>query len=234
MDAEILVIGGTSGIGRATVRHLVERGRSIGVLARNEPEESLGESVEFMKCDVLSEEGEALTAPDTLSGVVYCPGSITLKPFEHTSEEQFHRDWEINVKGAIRVLRQAAPSLKAFDGVSNVLLFSTVAAQVGMKYHASIASAKGALEGLVRSLAAEWAPSVTVNALAPTLTETPLASDLLDSETRREQALERHPTKEINDSEDVGRLAASILAGELNVTGQIFPVDGGLSAVAPE
>jgi NAD(P)-dependent dehydrogenase (short-subunit alcohol dehydrogenase family) len=169
--------------------------------------------------------------PETLEGLVYCPGSIRLQPFSRLRDEDFRVDFEVNLLGAVRVLRAVLPSLKAADRAS-VVLFSTVAVGTGMPMHASIAAAKGAVEGLTRSLAAELAPGIRVNAIAPSLTDTPLAAGLLRSERQRAAAAERHPLGRIGQPSDLAATARFLLSEEAGwVTGQVLNVDGGMGAL---
>jgi NAD(P)-dependent dehydrogenase (short-subunit alcohol dehydrogenase family) len=166
--------------------------------------------------------------PDALEGLVYCPGSIRLQPFHRLRDEDFSADFELNLLGAVRVLRAALPCLKAVERGS-VVLFSTVAVATGMPMHASIAAAKGAVEGLTRSLAAELAPAIRVNAIAPSLTDTPLAAGLLRTERQRAAAAERHPLGRIGQPSDLAAAARFLLSDEAGwVTGQVLHVDGGM------
>ncbi|MEM9025142.1 MAG: SDR family oxidoreductase, partial [Bacteroidota bacterium] len=179
--------------------------------------------------DVLNDPLPDLDVP--LSGLVYCPGSINLKPFRGLSEEAFLEDWKINVLGAVRCLHHYEAALKA-SGHASVVLFSTVAVQTGMPFHASVAAAKGAVEGLTRSLAAEWAPTIRVNAIAPSVTDTPLAARLLRNERQMEAARERHPLKRYGAPEDIAGATAFLLSQEARwITGQVMAVDGGLGAI---
>jgi NAD(P)-dependent dehydrogenase (short-subunit alcohol dehydrogenase family) len=166
-----------------------------------------------------------------LDGLVYFPGTITLKPFHQVSDEDFLDDFRVNCLGAAAVIRQALPALKAAPSAS-IVLFSTVAVAQGMPFHASIASAKGAVEGLALSLAAELAPKIRVNVIAPSLTDTSLAGTLLNSEAKREAAAKRHPLQRVGDAADVAELAAFLLSdASAFITGQIFRPDGGLSSI---
>lgn len=165
-----------------------------------------------------------------LHGLLYAPGTINLKPFGQLKESDFRSDWEINVLGLITALKKYQQNLLA-EGAS-VVAFSTVAVQTGMPFHTSVAAAKGALEGLVRSLAAEWAPKIRVNAIAPSLTDTPLAVRLLRNEKQAEAAAERHPLKRTGKAADIAAAAAFLLSDESSwITGQVLAVDGGLSAL---
>jgi NAD(P)-dependent dehydrogenase (short-subunit alcohol dehydrogenase family) len=170
--------------------------------------------------------------PESLQGLVYCPGTIRLRPFHRLSDNDFLEDFTINVLGAVKAIRASLPLLKKSSSGASIVLFSTVAVQTGMPFHASIASAKGAIEGLTRSLAAELAPSIRVNAIAPSLTETPLAQSLLSNDQKRQMAADRHPLKRFGQPEDIANLTVFLLdPGTSWITGEIFHVDGGMSAV---
>ncbi len=168
--------------------------------------------------------------PETLDGSVYCPGSIRLKPFARLSDGDFRDDIEINPMGAVRAI-QGSLSRLLRAGQASVVLFSTVAAGTGMPFHASVASAKGAVEGLARALAAELAPRVRVNAVAPTVTDTPLAERLLSSEEKRKAAAERHPLKVVATAVEVARSVVWLLDDAPLITGQVIACDGGLSSL---
>ncbi|MDA8975358.1 SDR family oxidoreductase, partial [Akkermansiaceae bacterium] len=172
-----------------------------------------------------------LSLPDQIDGIVYCPGTINLKPYNRLTEEDFLSDLQVNLLGANRVIQQALPALKK-SPTASIVLFSTIAVQMGMPFHASIAAAKGAVEGLARSLAAELAPKIRVNVIAPSLTDTRLASQLLADDKRREAAAERHPLKQIGKPEQIAEQVAYLLSDAANfTTGQILRPDGGLSSV---
>ena len=169
---------------------------------------------------------------DPIQGIVYLPGSIALKPFKSLKTEHFISDFQINVIGAVNVLKAYESNLKAYDGVSSVVLFSTVAVQKGMAFHASIASAKGAIEGLTRSLAAEWSPQVRVNCIAPSIVDTPLASRLLRTDKQREASAARHPLQRIGTAYEMAHTIDFLLSDKSSwMTGQVISVDGGMSAI---
>ena len=229
-DKNILVVGGSSGIGLALTKRLAAAGANVMVASRTKPE---GVDVTHIPMDVLNGVGDALQdLPDVLHGLAYCPGTITLKPFNRLKEEDLLHDYQVNVVGAFRVLQAAYKALKKADGAS-VVLFSTVAVNVGMGFHASIAAAKGSLAALGRALAAEWAPShVRVNMVAPSLVDTPLAKDLLASDDRRESSNKRHPLGRVGTPEDIAAMAEFLLSDDATwVTGQVLGVDGGMSTL---
>lgn len=224
----IVIVGASSGIGEALFHRLKPDGAHLTTLGRRE----VADADRHLDFDVESED-VVPELPEVIHGLVYCPGTIFLKPFHRLREEDFLRDWKINFQGAVKVLQAALPSLKKADGGS-VVLFSTVAVGTGLGFHASIASAKGAVEGLVRSLACEWAPQVRVNAIAPALTETPLAGGLLGSVEKREAAAARHPLKRVGTAEEVAALTEMLLRDEsASISGQILRPDGGLSSIRP-
>jgi NAD(P)-dependent dehydrogenase (short-subunit alcohol dehydrogenase family) len=228
MSKTYAIIGGNSGLGLATVRRLLSAGHRVTAAARQAgPLAELGVPVQAFDATAPT----PLVWPERLDGLVYCPGTIALKPFHRLTEEDFLRDYRVNVLGAIAALQSALPALKA-SGQASVVLFSTVAVAQGMPMHASIAAAKGAVEGLTRSLAAEWAPHIRVNAIAPSLTDTPLAGPLLNSDLKKEAAAKRHPLQRIGAPEDVAALVEHLLGEHARfMTGQVLHVDGGLSAV---
>lgn len=225
-----LLIGGTSGIGAALIRQLTERGNAIIQLSRHPEQAADVPGVRSLAWDASTDPFPGDVLPERLEGLVYCPGSIRLKPFVRIRPEELREDLELNLIGAVRAIQATLPSLKRSEQAS-VVLFSTVAVQTGMPFHASVAAAKGAVEGLTRSLAAELAPTVRVNAIAPTLTDTRMASRLLGSPEKRQAAAERHPLKRFNDPDEIARTARWLLDDAPSVTGQVIAVDGGLGAV---
>ena len=227
----ILVIGATSGVGKALTEKLTLAGANVFAMSRNETGTHPG-VVDHASLDIVDEEFPTEILPDDLHGLVYCPGSIVLKPFRSLTEEQFRADYEINVLGAVKAIKAALRPLKKSEGAASVVLFSSVAVQQGMPFHASIAAAKGALEGLTRSLAAELTPSIRVNCIAPSLTNTPLAEKILSSPERIEASNQRHPMKRIGTASDIANAAYFLLGDESSwMTGQILGLDGGLSSL---
>ena len=226
MKKNILIIGGSSGIGRALVGLLAPT-HNIYVASRsNESLHNTG--VTHLSFDVLNDALDVTALPEQLDGFVYCPGSINLRPFRGLKPETFQQDFEINVVGAVKSLQAVLPLLQKSPAAS-LVFFSTVAVQTGMPFHASVASAKGAIEGLTRSLAAEYAPKFRVNCIAPSLTQTPLADKFLNNEAKLEKAQARHPLQQVGSAENVAQMAAFLLGEEsLWMTGQILHVDGGI------
>ena len=220
---KILVIGGSKGIGKAIVASLIEKKNVIN-LSRTPP--SLAhENLTHYNCDILTDELPQLDAVDAL---IYCPGSINLKPISRLKLEDFRADFEINVVGAVKAIQHYLPLLKR-GTTPSILLFSTVASKLGMPFHASVAAAKSGVEGLVKSLGAELAPTIRVNAIAPTVTDTDLASKLLRNERMIDSITERHPLKKFLNPTEVADMAAFLTSDSASsISGQIFQMDCGI------
>ncbi len=227
----ILVIGAGNGIGLELVKSL-KNTTNVFAVSRSFSEELNNTGVPVIWEDALTTTLNDDFLPEVLHGVVYCPGSISLKPFNRFTLDDFENDFRQNVLGAVRILQQVLPKLKKANG-AGVVLFSTVASKLGMPFHASIATSKAAVEGLTKSLAAEWAASkIRVNALALSLTDTQLASGLLNTPEKREAAAKRHPLQEIGNPEKIASLVSFLLSENGDwITGQILGVDGGLGSV---
>ena len=222
--------GGTSGIGSATVNRLLENGDTVFCACRNPDELPPEPGVRGIPFDATRPSSIA-GLPDRLDGFIYFPGTINLKPFRRLTDEDFLADYQINVLGAVNLLRQVLPLLLRADHAS-AILFSSVAAQSGLPFHSSIAAAKAAVEGMARSLAAELAPRVRVNAIAPSLTKTPLAAPLINTENKLENSNRRHPLNRIGDPAEIAHLVHFLLSeGSALMTGQVLRPDGGLSTL---
>jgi NAD(P)-dependent dehydrogenase (short-subunit alcohol dehydrogenase family) len=221
----ILIIGASSGIGAEVADRLTQAGANTITASRNANANVLWDAT-----DPAADLNPIL--PEELHGLVYCPGSINLKPFARISDEDFLNDFQLNVMGAIRAIRQAIPALKR-SGNASVVLYSTVAAKAGMNFHASVATSKRALEGLALSLAAEFAGSnIRFNVIAPSLTDTPLAAQLLSSPEKQEASAKRHPLGRIGRTDDMAGATLFLLSDDSTwMTGQILAVDGGLSTI---
>ena len=226
MKKTIVLIGGSKGIGRAIVNSLISDHNIINI-SRTAPDVN-SPNLEHHSCDILSDELPDIEQAD---GLVYCPGSINLKPVGRLSIEDFKSDYEINVLGAVKAIQKYFPALKKGSNPS-ILMFSTVATKLGMPFHASIAAAKSAVEGLTKSLGAEFAPTIRVNAIAPTVTNTDLASKLLRNERAEEAMKDRHPMKTYLQPEDVAGMAEYLLSDKArSVTGQVFELDCGIVSI---
>ncbi len=218
-----VIIGGSKGIGNAIVKTLLNDFKVINI-SRSSPEHN-HENLSHFSCNILEDDLPDIELVDVL---IYCPGSINLKPISKLTTDDFKDDFEINVLGAIKAIQKYLPSLRA-SKQPNILLFSTVAVKLGMPFHASIAAAKGAIEGVVKSLAAELAPTIRVNAIAPTVTETDLAAKLLRNDKMKENITERHPLKKYLNPEEVAGMAAFLISEKAaSISGQIFEMDCGI------
>jgi NAD(P)-dependent dehydrogenase (short-subunit alcohol dehydrogenase family) len=220
---KILIIGGSRGIGNAIMNSLIDKNEVINI-SRSIPSIT-HDNLTHYNCDILVDELPNIEAIDS---VIYCPGSINLKPISRLKLDDFRNDFEINVIGAVKAVQKYLPILKKGSNPS-IVLFSTVAAKLGMPFHASVAAAKSAVEGLTKSLGAELAPTIRVNAIAPTVTDTDLASKLLRNERMIENITERHPLKKYLQPKEVADLAEFLISDKaLSISGQIFELDCGI------
>lgn len=225
-NKNILIIGGSSGIGLA-LAELLSPSNKIYIASRTS-ENIAGLDVIHIPFDATTETLDNSLLPDKLDGFVYCPGSINLRPFKGLSTEAFEKDFQINVTGAINSLKNVLGQLSA-SGNASVVFFSTVAVQTGMPFHSSVAASKGAIEGLTRSLAAEFAPKIRVNAIAPSIVNTPLASKFLNNDTKIEKANDRHPLGRIGNAREIAQATSFLLGKESSwMTGRVLQLDGGI------
>jgi len=229
MKKNILLVGGSTGIG-FQISELLNEDHNIIVASRNIGDLD-SDQITHLEFDVLKDDISELDLPDTIDGLVYCPGSIDLKPFKMIKPENFEEEMNLNFFGLVRSVRGVLDKLKNSDQAS-LVFFSTVAVKVGMPFHTNVAAAKGAIEGFAKSLAAEYAPSFRVNVIAPSLTDTPLAEKLLSNDDKRKKMDQRHPLKRVGEPKDIANLAAFLLSENSSwITGQILGVDGGLSTI---
>ena len=223
-----IVVGGTSGIGLETTK-VLSHNNCVVVISREKKNIDGLTNVDFYPANITKTIDELPNIEGKINGIVYCPGTINLKPMKSLRIEDFQNDFEVNLLGAVKVINKYFNNLKLAEKAS-IVLFSTVAVQTGMPYHASVASAKGAVEGLTRSLAAEFAPAIRVNCIAPSITNTPLAEKLLNNETKLKASEDRHPLKRIGNALEIAELTAFLLSDNAGfITGQIIKVDGGIS-----
>ena len=224
----ILLIGGSTGIGYELSQKLKED-NNIFISTRDQ-EKFNHPNIKTNELD-LDKEFETDWLPEHLDGFVYLPGTINLRPFKGLKPSVFLEDFNINVMGCIKILQKLLPKIQAAENPS-IVMFSTVAVKIGMPFHSSVSSSKGAIEGLTRSLAAEFAPKIRVNAIAPSILDTPLAEKFLNSETKLENSRNRHPMKEIGSPKDISEVVKFLLEDDSKwMTGQIIPFDGGMSSV---
>ncbi|WP_221394480.1 SDR family NAD(P)-dependent oxidoreductase [Dyadobacter sp. NIV53] len=223
-----VIIGASSGIGKQLASQLSKTEATVfGTFYKTENTDSV--SLHYL--NVLDENADLSFLPDTIDGLAYCPGSINLKPFARIKPEEFLQDYQLQVLGAIKIIQALLPKLKKPEHAS-IVLFSTVAVQTGFNYHTIVAASKGAIEGLTRALAAELAPNIRVNCIAPSITDTPLAATLLSTDEKKTANAQRHPLKKIGSVGDIANMAEFLLTDKSAwITGQIFQVDGGMSGL---
>ena len=230
MRKNILIVGGSSGIGLSLVKQLHEK---HNLIVANRTDKGLnGLSVTYVPFDVETDELDISNLPETLNGLVYCPGTINLRPFKALKPEIFSKDFSLNVLGAVKSVQSVLGRLQNSEFPASVVFYSTVAVKTGMPFHSSIASAKGALEGLSRSLAAEFAPKIRFNVIAPSLIDTPLAEKFLNNDTKKSNAAARHPLQRIGSSEEIAQMTAFLLNDHSSwMTAQTLTIDGGIGAI---
>jgi 3-oxoacyl-[acyl-carrier protein] reductase len=220
---KIIIIGGSKGIGKAITESLLSKHQIVNI-SRTSPEIQHS-NLTHLYCDVLSDELPQIEEAD---GLIYCPGSINLKPFNRLSVDDFRTDFEINVIGAVKCIQAYTKALAKSESAS-VVLFSTVATKLGMPFHASVATAKSAVEGLTKSVAADLAPKIRVNAIAPTITNTELAAKFLRNERMIEITIQRHPLKKYLEPSEVAAMAEYLISDvSKSISGQIFNLDCGI------
>jgi len=225
-----LVVGASSGIGKAVATQHAHEGHQVYATFNNNSIEAIP-NITAYPLNVLDENLDFSFLPDTIHGVVYCPGTINLKPFARITPNDFTQDFNLQVGGAIKVIQAALPALKN-SGKGSIVLFSTVAVQLGLNFHTQVATSKGAIEGLAKALSAELAPTIRVNCIAPSLTDTPLAASLLNTEQKVEANALRHPLKRVGTVNDISEMTCFLLSEKASwITGQILHVDGGMSAI---
>ena len=220
---KVLIIGGTKGIGKAIVSEVIEK-HEVVCLSRN-PSDFTHNNYKHIEFDVLNDELPEIESMDTL---IYCPGTINLKPISTLTLDDFRFDFELNVIGAVKAIKKYLNLLKKSENPS-ILMFSTVATKLGMPYHSSVSVSKSGIDGLVKTLGAELAPKIRINAIAPTITNTDLASKILRNEKVIENMIERHPLKKILSPDEIAKMASYLISkNSSSISGQIFNMDAGI------
>ncbi len=226
-----LIVGASSGIGQKLASQLADTGNKVYATYCKNKVEPTNDLIEYHYLNVMDEIISLNFLPEIIDGVIYCPGSINLRSFERIRPVDFMNDFNLQVTGAVKIIQAVIPKLKK-SGNASITLFSTVAVQSGLPFHSQVATSKGAIEGLTRALAAELAPGIRVNCIAPSLTDTPLASSLLNTEQKRETNAARHPLKRFGTPEDIANMSQFLISEKASwITGQVFHVDGGMSSL---
>lgn len=229
--ANYLIIGASSGIGKKLSEQLTQSGHQVFGTYHSNELQSNNSNLHYFPLNILDENISLDFLPETLSGLVYCPGSINLRPFERIKPADFINDFNLQVVGAIKSIQAVASKLKT-SGNAAIVLFSTVAVQTGLTFHSQVSASKGAIEGLTKALAAEYAPKIRVNCIAPSLTDTPLAANFLNSDQKKQANAERNPMKRVGTADDIANMAEFLLSPNASwITGQIMRVDGGFSTL---
>jgi len=224
-----VIVGGSKGIGKETAELLAAEGHQVTVFSRT-PYEGPAHTIEWEEFDVLEDSWED-QMPEDIDGLVYSVGSINLKPFRGLKPEVFEADFQLQVMGAVKALQAAYKNFNT-NSIPSVVLYSTVAVQRGMPFHATVSASKGAIEGLTRAIASEWAPKARINCIAPSLTDTPLAGKLLSTPEKKEAMGNNNPMKRVGEANDIAEMTAFLLSDKSSwMTGQIIHIDGGQSVL---
>jgi NAD(P)-dependent dehydrogenase (short-subunit alcohol dehydrogenase family) len=234
MNGNYVIAGGTKGIGFEIVQRLRNSADSVQVYSRQPGSLNIDETVKHHVVDFTDDDITLNELPDTINGVVYCPGSINLRSFRSLKVQDFRDDLEVNLLGAVKFLQTCMKGLKkgAAEQPSSVVMFSTIAVSQGLSMHASVSAAKAAVEGLTRTLANEWAPHIRVNCIAPALTQTPLAARFFENEETVKAMAAKYPLGRTGLPSDLASAATFLLSPESSwITGQVIGIDGGMSTV---
>jgi len=226
-----IIIGASSGIGQQLALQLINAGHGVYATYFKNKLSSENKNLQYHYLNVMDDKIKFDFLPESISGLIYCPGSINLRPFKRIKPADFTADYQLQVVGAVKTIQAILPRLEKSEN-SSIVLFSTVAVQTGLSFHSQVSASKGAVEGLTKALAAEFAPTIRVNCIAPSLTDTPLAASLLNNDQKREANAQRHPLKRIGTVEDIANMAEFLLSEKARwITGQILHVDGGFSSL---
>lgn len=229
--ANYLIIGASSGIGKQLATQLATTDNRVYGTYNSTEENKSNDSLSYHQLNVLEEKLNLDFLPVTIDGIVYCPGSINLKPFGRITPHDFVDDYKLQVVGAIKVIQSLYAKLRKSDNAS-IVLFSTIAVQNGFPYHSQVSASKGAIEGLTKALAAEFSPKIRVNCIAPSLTDTPLAANLMSTDDKKEANAAKNPMKRNGEVTDIANMAEFLLSDKANwITGQVMHVDGGYSTI---
>ena len=229
--ANMLIIGASSGTGFSLAKQLMAEGHHVYGTFHKTTSAFTDGVIKMQPLNVLDENLDLSFVPDLLDGLVYCPGAVLLKPFARIKPEEFISDYQLQLVGAVKIIQACLPKLKN-SAHASIVLFSTVAVQTGFNFHSMVASSKGAVEGLTKALAAELAPKIRVNCIAPSITDTPLSAALLNTAEKKEANAQRHPLKKIGKPEDLANLASFLLSEKSSwITGQVLHADGGMSSL---
>jgi NAD(P)-dependent dehydrogenase (short-subunit alcohol dehydrogenase family) len=234
MTGNYVIAGGTKGIGLEIVNQLRATANSVQVYSRQVDSLITDETVQHHVVDFTQDDIMLDGLPNSINGVVYCPGSINLRSFRSLKLQDFRSDLEVNLLGAVKLLQACMKGLKkgGTENPSSVVMFSTIAVSQGLSMHASVAASKAAVEGLTRTIANEWAPNVRVNCLAPALTNTPLAARFFENEETVKAMAAKYPLGRTGLPTDLASAAAFLLSPSSSwITGQVLSVDGGMSTV---
>lgn len=231
MSKKIVIIGASSGIGRALAEKLGRDQHEVyGTFYRNGDNRPEG-LASYSRLNILDEQPDFSFLPESVDALVYCPGAVNLRPFARLKPEDFVSDFNLQAVGAVKAIQACLPKMKS-AATGSIVLFSTVAVQTGFNFHTLVSSSKGAVEGLTRALAAELAPKIRVNCIAPSITDTPLAGALLNTAEKKEASAQRHPLKRIGSPDDLAALAAFLVTEQSGwITGQVLHADGGMSSL---
>lgn len=229
--ANYLIIGASSGIGEQLAKQLTASGNRVYGTYNSTLASSTNDLLTHHQLNVLDETPNLDFLPDTLDGVAYCPGSINLRPFGRITPKDFVEDYKLQVVGAIKIIQAVFTKLRK-SGNGSIVLFSTISVQNGFPYHSQVSASKCAIEGLTRALAAEFSPKIRVNCIAPSLTDTPLAANLLNTDEKKEANAAKNPLKRNGQPADIANMAEFLLSDKANwITGQVMHIDGGYSTI---